>query len=571
MRTANGARRVRKRIGLAVSAVLVLVTAISLVASGSLGRPQSPAHTSTAHPATTTRLGPADGSRTIDVSLVLRGQSQTDFTATLAAVSNPSSPRYRHYLTPAQYASQFGPTTQDRARAATMLRDAGLTVTQDAGTLISARGTVRQVEALFQVSIDDYRASDGDLYYAAAGPARIPPALSGIVSGVLGLENRHIFHRGVAMAPSSPFQPGTAGYTPTDLRDAYSIAPLLSAGLDGTNITVALAEIDAFHPNDVTTYDSAYGISAPAVRVVKVSGGSRSTSPEPVLDIEVLHAIAPRASLIAYESPGDLGSIAQMFSQMVSDGKAQILSISLGACEAGLTQSDANSFLNSLDSTFQQAGAQGMSVLVASGDSGAYGCQNNQLSVSLPASSPYVTAVGGTALFLNGDDSYGREAGWEGPLEGAGTGGGLSVYYQRPSWQTGSGVDNSFSNGMRQVPDISADADPLTGYSIYFSDGRCSGGDCWTVVGGTSAAAPLWAGIVALADQAGAASGKRLGFLNPALYRLGSTANSGAAAPFHDVTMGGNLYYPATPGWDFSTGWGTPDAGTLVHDLLSLT
>ena len=182
--------------------------------------------------------------------------------------------------------------------------------------------------------------------------------------------------------------------------------------------------------------------------------------------------------------------------------------------------------------------------------------RTTSLSVSLPASSPYVTAVGGTTLFLYNTGSYEVEAGWEGPLEGAGSGGGLSQIYARPSWQTGMGVLNSASNGMREVPDVAADADPLSGYLIYFNG-------TWQVAAGTSASTPLWAGLIALADQSAAQSGKpALGFLNPALYALG---NSSA---FHDVTMGGNLYYSATPGWDYATGWGTPDAAALIPALL---
>ena len=284
------------------------------------------------------------------------------------------------------------------------------------------------------------------------------------------------------------------------------------------------------------------------------------TTAEPVLDIEVLHAIAPHAQLLAYETSGDLSHLAQTFSQIVTDHRAQIVSISLGACELGISGADGQSFVTSLQSTFQQADAEGMSVLVASGDTGAYGCQDNSLSVELPASSPYVTAVGGTTLFLNASGGYDHEAGWEGPLEGAGSGGGLSALFAQPSWQTGAGVSNSYSNGMRQVPDVAADADPLTGYRIYFSG--------WQVAGGTSAAAPLWAGLIALANQSAAASGKApLGFLDPTLYAV---AGAGASPPpFHDVTIGGNLYYDATPNWDYATGWGSPDAAVLIPALVA--
>jgi kumamolisin len=324
------------------------------------------------------------------------------------------------------------------------------------------------------------------------------------------------------------------------------------------------------------------------VQVVQVGGGAApaDTVSETALDIEVMHAIAPSAQLIAYEGGSDTASLIQTFSQIVSEHRAQIVSISLGLCERFILDpsqapSDLQDALNTsgqayfsaLDSAFQEADALGMSVLVASGDTGAYGCNqidpgNHDVVPSSPASSPYVTAVGGTALFTGADGSYGREAGWEGPLEAAGSGGGLSAQYSQPSWQTGPGVANSFSNGMRQLPDVAADADPLTGYAIYDSTSNCSGSNCWGVVGGTSAAAPLWAGIAALANQsAGQRKRRPLGFLNPALYALGAGASRGA--DFHDVRAGGNLFYPATPGWDYSTGLGTPDANSLVQALLA--
>jgi kumamolisin len=182
------------------------------------------------------------------------------------------------------------------------------------------------------------------------------------------------------------------------------------------------------------------------------------------------------------------------------------------------------------------------------------------------AANPYVTAVGGTALFLNSSGGYGHEAGWEGPLEGAGSGGGVSTIYSQASWQTGPGVSNSYSDGMRQVPDVAAAADPLTGYAIYYTDQGCSGNDCWTIVGGTSAATPLWAGLILLANQLASRQSKGpLGFLDPALYALGATDRG----VYHDVTIGGNLYYDATPTWDYSTGWGSPDAALLIPALLT--
>ena len=308
--------------------------------------------------------------------------------------------------------------------------------------------------------------------------------------------------------------------------------------------------------------------------VVPIGPGASAKSPEPTLDIELVHALAPHAHVVVYESPDDLLSVAEMVSQIVSDDQAQVLSISLGTCEAELDPSIATAFLTSLGDSFRLASVEGISILVASGDSGAYDCQDSQLSVNAVAASPYVTSVGGTTLFLHADGSYNYEAGWEGPLEEVGGGGGLSTLYQRPAWQLGPGVENASSDGMRQIPDVSANADPLTGYAAYYSGNGCgTPSACWQIVGGTSAATPLWASLILLIDQLAEQHGQHpLGFLNTALYQLESGPGSSVTAPlpFHDVGIGGNLYYDATSGWDYSTGWGSPDAAVLAQDILQV-
>ncbi|HEY1387233.1 MAG TPA: S53 family peptidase [Ktedonobacterales bacterium] len=515
------------------------------------------------------RLGPTDPARTLTVSLVLKGDA-AGRAAALAALNDPRSPEYHRFLSPQEYAKRFGATSATVASLVAALRAAGLRVpmaTASAG-LLNAQGTVETLDTLFGVRLGDYCDRHGVRYIAPDGAPHIPASLAG-VSGVLGLDTRSVIHTGGIVSPRRPMAAGGNGFGPTELERAYDLGPLHQAGLTGANQTVALPEIDQFRRSDVQSYDQTFGLRTGAITVTPVSGGASSTSPEPVLDIEVIHAIAPAATIDVYESESDLGSVAQMFSQIVSDNHAQVISISLGACEKGLDPSTAQSFYDSIDNSFQQAAAQGMSVLVASGDSGAYGCQDDNLSVQEPSSNPYVTAVGGTALFTNPDGSYSREAGWEGPLESSGGGGGVSVVYQRPSWQTGPGVANQFSHGARQVPDIAADADPLTGYSVYYSgDGGCRGSECWQVVGGTSGATPLWAGIVLLANELSRShGGKPLGLLNPLLYQLG--ASDQASQVFHDVTVGGNLYYPAASTWDYSTGWGTPIGAPLVEALVS--
>jgi kumamolisin len=531
----------------------------------------------------------------LDVSFVLASQAPTQLNAMLAAIDDPHSPQYHHYLTPADFSRQFGAAPEVEARVEQVLGAAGLTITSAPASdlLLHARGSVSQIEALLGVQIENYQMADGTPFYSATSAPRLPVELRGAVTGVLGLDNRAVvkhpsnLRRPRANSPANT--PQDNGFAPADLAAAYDLGPLTQAGLDGSTQSIAFGEIDTFKQSDIDAYDKAYGITASPVKVVQVGSGAETASggSETTLDIEVAHAVAPKAQVIAYEGGATFQGLASTFNQMVTDNRAHIASISLGICEqyvlhpdtapAGLSSSfdePGPTFLTSLDNTFKQADAQGMSVFVSSGDNGAYDCgafdpTNHTLSASVPADSPYVTAVGGTALFLSTSGSYGREAGWESPLEAAGSGGGVSMSYQRPSWQTGPGTDNQYSDGMREVPDVAANADPLTGYSIYDSSTGCTGNDCWTIVGGTSAASPFWAALISLADQALAAKHQvPLGLIDPMLYTLGR--GSSAASVYHDVTLGGNLYYPATTGWDYSTGWGSPDGNAIDQALMNL-
>lgn len=550
--------------------------------AGAYAGPRSPAGSPAIR-----RLGPTDPAHSLHIGLVLAGRAPAALEQTVTQIADPASPRYRRFLSPAELVGRFGVLPATLAQVEGVVTGSGLHVESRSadGTLLRVTGTVWQVERLFGVRIDDYQTSDGHRFFAAASAPRLMPAFGGAVTGVLGLES-YISARPAIQPAAAAAQ---VGFAPADLARAYDLTPLRQSGLDGANQTIAFAEIDTFKQRDVDAYDHAFGITAPPVEVVQVGGGAAPADheSETTLDIEVAHAIAPAAHLIVYEGGSDTASLAQLFDQIVTEHRAQVLSVSLGLCEryvtdpgsapqdlqGGLTMAG-NSFFSALDNTFRSADALGMSVLIATGDSGAYGCtrfdpNNHEVAPSSPSTSPYVTAVGGTALFPSAAGTYGHEYGWEGALEGTGGGGGLSLQYQRPTWQVGPGVANQYSNGMRQVPDVAADADPLTGYAIYDSTRRCAGQSCWGVVGGTSAATPLWAGLIALANQDGATHGKRpVGFLTPALYRLG--ANPSDPSPFHDVVDGGNLYYPATPGWDFSTGWGSPDGNTLVQQLIGL-
>jgi kumamolisin len=575
--------------------VLVLALAIGAVGSAPAAPHSSPqaqgaqgatgaSHATAQLQAGPTRLGPTDPAAAITISLSLALGAPGQLSQALASIYDPSSPDYHHYLTPAEFASRFGSPQAVRARAESVLRAAGLAITPAPSSLsVNASGTVGQVESFFGVRLDNYRTNDGKVYYAPAAPVQLPTALQGIATGVLGLDNRPLVHSNeIASRLAGHPTPQLLG--PKEISQAYDLGPL--AGLDGNNQTIAFVEIDTFNPDDITAYDQHFDLTTSPVQKIQVNGGAEAAKgvSETTLDIEVVHAIAPKATLLAYEGPADFKSLATSMQQIVTDNRAQVISISLGSCEAAVVQSEGAQLLNTLTTIFQQAAAQGITVLAASGDDGAYTCHqvdptDNALSISVPADNPYVTAVGGTALFLNDDGnnnvSYGYEAGWEGPLEGSGGGGGVSLGYPIPDWQTGPGVSNQYSTGKRQIPDVSADADPLSGYLIFDSTGgQCTTGSpddpnsCWNAVGGTSAASPLWGALVALANQQAAKNGKKtMGFIDPTLYKMGR--GELGQSPFHDVTVGGNLFYQAGQSWDYSTGWGTPDAALVVQQLTS--
>ncbi|MBV9281676.1 MAG: S53 family peptidase, partial [Chloroflexi bacterium] len=327
-------------------------------------------------------------------------------------------------------------------------------------------------------------------------------------------------------------------------------------------------EIDGFKQADLNAF--AQHFSLPSMTPTLAAGSSDlKVEGEAELDLEVAHEIAPGARLVVYNcsltcSTSDMLNLETRAVQATAHG---IISISLGGCESA----EGSSAVQAENNVFAQADALGESVLVASGDSGAYTCLEQDwggapspqaIGVSAPASEPSVTAVGGTSLDLHANSTWYREEAWQNAAATAGSGGGISQYFARPSWQRGPGVVNFYdTTNHREVPDISADADPLTGAQVVIS-GQL------TQVGGTSQATPIWAGMMALIDQYLRQQGRTVaGFLNPALYAL--AANRPTYPPFHDITVGDNLVYPATPGYNLATGLGTPDAWNLARDLAA--
>ncbi len=500
---------------------------------------------------------PAAQQIAVSVSLKLRNTDALD--RFLTAVATPGTPEYGHYLTPEQFTAQFGPTQAAVDQVRAYLAQQGLTVTDVSANrqVVNAHGTAAQVSQAFGTHESSYL--DPQLqraFFANDAAASIPSDLAAVVQGVSGLDNHAV--RKNRLATPNAVTPNTASSTPSGMAPAqYTGAYNLNkTGADGTGTTVALWEFDGYKSSNLTTYDSQYGLSGPAVSTVSVDGASYDSAPgqgqgEVELDSEIVRGAAPKATQLVYEAPNsDQGEI-DMANKIVTDNRVSVVSISWGSCEPDTTASS----MTAVDNAFKQAAAQGISIFSASGDDGSRDCTRSTSgstvkAVDFPASSPHQTGVGGTNLKVSSSNTYSSESAW------STAGGGVSTVFAKPSWQTGTGV----SGTMRTVPDVSSNADPASGFAIYTAG-------AWQVYGGTSAAAPLWSGYAAQFNQKAKAAGQPvLGEASPRLYSVASSSSYGST--FHDVTTGANQDFSAKAGYDQVTGWGSPVADALTTALL---
>jgi len=489
---------------------------------------------------TATDLGPAGNGTGVSLSFSLKARNQQELDRLLANGA---------VVSPAEYASRFGPDPAGVERAIAALRAAGFQATWPAqSSLIAADGPAPAAAALLGVDIETYRLPNGSTFYASVDQPVLPPALAAVATNVSGLDN-YRRARGFAIHPG--------GLVPNDVLAYYNLKPLRDAGLDGTGQTIVLPEIDDLTSlTDLNKFASKYGLP-PFNEVLTIKKNAAWGTPmkpegETVLDLEIIHAVAPKAQLVVYISAPDFGHSSRAFDQMVTDHLGSIISESLGSCEPDTPAGARNVYTAIQD----RALALGMSHFVASGDSGAFTCGVDQDPAgSFPSTLPTLTAVGGTTVFESKEGLYFKEYAWGSPLDETGGGGGASQFYAAPDYQKN--VAQSIARGMRQVPDVSANGDPMTGFHIIFNgrEGQA---------GGTSAAAPLWAATVALINQDLKKRGLReVGFANPAIYWMGDNIAKLNPKPFHDVTVGNNLGFSATTGWDFATGWGSMDGAAL--------
>jgi kumamolisin len=375
------------------------------------------------------------------------------------------------------------------------------------------------------------------------------------VAGVTGLDTRPVLR-----AEDVP----VGGLDPQTLGRAYDFAPLRAQGINGAGQTIAVVSFDSFADGDLSNYESRFGIQGPPVQHVRVNGGTfpGSGQQEVNLDIDTIRAIAPGAQILDYEAPQGTVTMADVINQIVADGRARVISTSWGRCD--LLVPDAERIAD--ENALAAARAVGITVFAASGDNGAYDCQaedlsDQRVSVDWPAASASVIAVGGTRLAVRQDGSYLAEYGWEDVLKGDGSGGGLASVTQRPAWQIGPGVQNQFSDGHRQLPDVAGPADPASGM-VVVSRGA------FHQIGGTSAAAPFWAATLLLAREYGQRHhAADPGFVGPTLYRL--AADPRTAGAFHHAVRGGNRRFSVTAGWNYVSGLGSPDVAVLARELAA--
>ena len=590
------------------------------------------------------RLNPGTRIDGITMFFAPSATQKAELDALVKAQQTPGSPEYHQWLTPAEYADMFGLSPSDVAKVENWLESQGFNVESVAPSrnAIVFSGTAEQVETAFRTQMEQYRIN-GETHFANATPLSIPAALEGVASAVMNLTTFRLhpmvdFKRQVSARPAfTSAQTGNHFFTPGDVATIYDVTPAYDSGFNGSGETIAVVGQSAIQLSDIEAFQTADGqtVKDPNLILVPNTGTSTVVSgdeSESDLDLEYSGGMAPGATIdFVYTGSNSNAGVFNALQYAVANDVAPVISMSYGGCE---TQLSAQVF-GTYETVLQQAATQGQTVVVSSGDTGSTGCwgttntstaQQQALAVQYPASSAYVTAVGGTEFpaadvastnttywkSANGSDvvssalSYIPEIAWNDDVSCGqyatqtnspsqalcSGGGGTSATITRPSWQTG--VPGISAGNYRLVPDVSLNSSPnVGGYLFCTSDkaawnttsspiqqASCNSGfrDAatgeLTVAGGTSFAAPIFAGMMAIMNQE--LSAKGLGEVNTKLYTLAASSSTYAAA-FHDITSGGNNCtagspyctgaavsdYLTTAGYDEATGLGSIDFANL--------
>lgn len=501
-----------------------------------------------------TKVAPLNEGTKLKLSVVLPLNNETELDEFLIATISRDNVFFGLVLEQEEFIARFAPTVEQVDKLSSYLTQNGFIIEsiEPNRMIIKVSGEIKDINRVFNTEIYNYQDENGEQFYAPAYELQVDQQLP--ILSVLGLENRvkaRSYHKMMEATQAVP------GFEPAEIKKAYS----LSSSLNGKGQTLALFQLDGFTESDIRAYENAFGIAHVPLQVIKVDGFSGAPgggAGEVTLDIELMIALSPGVDkILVYEGPNTSSGVINTYNKIATDNLAKSVSSSWGLSER---QSQGSS-MQAENQIFKQMAAQGQAMFAASGDSGAYDDGSN-LGTDDPSSQPFVVGVGGTTLSVNADGSYLKETTWSsgnGPGHQGG-GGGISSVWSIPTWQQGlASSNNKASTTMRNVPDISLDADPQTGYAIYFN-GK------WTVFGGTSCAAPLWAAFWAQVNQQRVLNSQSpLGFPNPHLYQAG--ASPSFSSIFHDTTVGTNGFYPAVAGFDLATGWGTFIGDKLISYL----
>jgi kumamolisin len=506
-------------------------------------------------------IGPVDPNERVEVTVYLRGPAASNLTNHISEQIQQKRPP----LTREEYMATQSATPEDVAKVEQFAHEHNLTVvTADpVRRRIVLAGTAAAMSAAFATGLQYYE-HPGGRYRGRTGPLHIPNELDQIIVGVFGLDDRpqarpHLQRYDLTAHPAQAHA-STVSYTPLQLAQLYDFP----VGYTGSGQCIALIELGGGYTNsDLQAYFQQLGIPLPSVTSVPVDGGQNTPAGTPNsadgevdLDIEVAGAIAPGAQIAVYFAPNTDQGFLDAITQATHDttNNPSVISISWGSAEVNWT----SQAMQAMDQAFQAAAALGITVCCAAGDNGSSdGVNDGKAHVDFPASSPFALACGGTRL-ESANNAVTSEVVWNDNSATSATGGGISDVFDLPTWQAGANVPPSKNPGGRVgrgLPDVAGDADPQTGYQVHV-DGQD------VVFGGTSAVAPLWAGLIALINQQ---RGKPVGYLNPILYQ--NYAQLAQAKALRDVTSGNNGDYSAGLGWDACTGLGTPDGAKLLAAL----
>ncbi len=500
-------------------------------------------------------LAPADPKERLEVSVIVRRCARTALQTRVAKLA--AGNRSVGLMSREEFAKEHSVDPSDLGKVRKFAAAHGLIVAQEhaARRTVVLSGTVEQFSNAFSVQLHRI-AHSGGTYRGRTGAIQLPAELDGIVEAVMGLDNRPqaIPHFRVRPTGNGNKKRARAAppvsFTPTQVASLYGFPSGTGEGQ-----CVAIIELGGgYRPADLNAYFTGLNVGSPKVSAVSVDHGNNvptgdvnGPDGEVMLDIEVIGSIVPAANIVVYFGPNTDAGFLDAVTTAIHDAtnKPSVISISWGGPESAWTAQA----MTAMDDAFQAAAAMGITVCVASGDSGSTdGVSDGNDHVDFPASSPYALGCGGTSLQAN-QAAITSEVVWNDGTNGGASGGGISSFFPTPGWQMGKKATQrggaSIALTKRGVPDVAGDADPETGYSV-----RIDGTD--TVIGGTSAVAPLWAGLIARINQT---TGTPAGFLNPMLYSRPQA--------LRDIISGSNGDFEAAKGWDACTGLGTPNGAAL--------